>query len=64
VEEDDILSGHFAATRARYDACDGPILLPQDTTKFTYQRRQPTTSGSPKASTAVATRKGVCATTT
>ncbi len=41
VEEGDILSGHFAATRARYDACDGPILLLQDTTEFTYQRRNP-----------------------
>src|SRR5579864_3568659 len=27
VEEGDILSGHFAATRARYDDCKGPILL-------------------------------------
>ena len=41
VEEGDILSGHFAATRARYDACDGPILLLQDTTEFTYLRRKP-----------------------
>jgi hypothetical protein len=41
VEEGDILSGHFAATRARYDACGGPILLLQDTTEFTYQRRKP-----------------------
>ncbi|MGO9235428.1 MAG: IS4 family transposase [Methylocella sp.] len=38
VEEGDILSGHFAATRARYDAIDGPILLIQDTTEFSYQR--------------------------
>jgi hypothetical protein len=38
VEEGDILSGHFAATRARYDASDGPILLIQDTTEFSYQR--------------------------
>jgi hypothetical protein len=38
VEEGDILSGHFAATRARYDATDGPILLIQDTTEFSYQR--------------------------
>lgn len=41
VEEGDILRGHFEATRARYDACDGPILLLQDTTEFTYQRRNP-----------------------
>jgi hypothetical protein len=38
VEEADILSGHFAATRARYDDCTGPILLIQDTTEFSYQR--------------------------
>lgn len=38
VGEADILSGHFAATRARYDGCKGPILLIQDTTEFSYQR--------------------------
>lgn len=38
VEEADILSGHFAATRGRYDDTDGPILLIQDTTEFSYQR--------------------------
>jgi hypothetical protein len=38
VEEGDILSGHFAATRARCDASGGPILLIQDTTEFSYQR--------------------------
>lgn len=38
VEEGDILSGHFAATRARYDDSKGPILLIQDTTELSYQR--------------------------
>ena len=38
VKEGDILSGHFAATRARCDASDGLILLIQDTTEFSYQR--------------------------
>jgi transposase-like protein len=38
VDEADILSGHFAATRLRYDDCTGPILLIQDTTEFSYQR--------------------------
>ena len=38
VDESDILSGHFAATRARCEAFDGPILLIQDTTEFSYQR--------------------------
>lgn len=38
VDEAEILSGHFLATRARYDAYEGPVLLIQDTTEFTYQR--------------------------
>lgn len=38
VDEADILSGHFAATRARCDAFEGPILLLQDTTELSYQR--------------------------
>lgn len=38
VNESDILSGHFAATRDRCEAFDGPILLIQDTTEFSYQR--------------------------
>jgi Transposase DNA-binding len=38
VEEAEILSGHFAATRARFAASSGPILLIQDTTEFSYKR--------------------------
>lgn len=38
VEEAEILSGHFAATRARFAASSGPILLIQDTTEFAYKR--------------------------
>ncbi|CAN2536298.1 hypothetical+protein [Methylocapsa aurea] len=38
VAEGDILSGHFAATRARCDKFEGPILLLQDTTEFSFQR--------------------------
>lgn len=49
VEEADILSGHFASTRQRYDASDGPILILQDTTEFTYQRRQPHAVGFTKS---------------
>lgn len=41
VEEEDILRGHFDATKTRYAASEGPILLLQDTTEFTYQRRNP-----------------------
>jgi hypothetical protein len=49
VEEADILSGHFLATRQRYDACGGPVLLLQDTTEFTYQRRAPGAVGFTKS---------------
>jgi hypothetical protein len=38
VNEADILSGHFAATHARCAASQGPILVIQDTTEFSYQR--------------------------
>jgi len=38
VEEAEILSGHFSATRARFIGTCGPVLLIQDTTEFTYQR--------------------------
>src|SRR5262245_12142798 len=49
VEEGDILSGHFDATRARYDASDGPVLLIQDTTEFSYQRAVPRLIGMTKS---------------
>ncbi|MBB4263902.1 hypothetical protein GGD64_007974 [Bradyrhizobium sp. CIR3A] len=49
VEEADILSGHFAATRARYDDCGGPILLIQDTTEFSYQRANTSAIGLTKS---------------
>src|SRR3954454_16854962 len=41
VEEADILAGHLEATRVRYTASEGPILVLQDTSEFTYQRRNP-----------------------
>ena len=41
VREGDILSGHFDATRARFEAARGTVLLLQDTTEFTYQRARP-----------------------
>ena len=49
VEECEILSGHFAATRARYDASKGTILLIQDTTEFSYQRAAPHLIGMTKS---------------
>jgi hypothetical protein len=41
VREGDILSGHFDATRVRFEAARGTVLLLQDTTEFTYQRARP-----------------------
>lgn len=49
VEQADILSGHFAATRARFDDCKGPILLIQDTTEFSYQRANANAIGMTKS---------------
>ncbi len=49
VEEGEILRGHFAATRTRYDACDGTVLLLQDTTEFNYQRARPRDIGFTKS---------------
>ena len=41
VDEGAILGGHFQATRDRFTATDGPILVLQDTTEFSYQREKP-----------------------
>jgi len=41
VSEQDILSGHFQATRERFADSEGAILILQDTTTFSYQRDQP-----------------------
>src|SRR5215468_5562956 len=38
VSEADILAGHFASTRDRFRATDGPILVLHDTTEFVFQR--------------------------
>lgn len=41
VSEQDILGGHFQATSERFASSNGPILILQDTTTFSYQREQP-----------------------
>ena len=41
VSEVEILAGHFRSTRSRAAAADGPILVLQDTTEFSYQRARP-----------------------
>ena len=38
VSEAEILAGHFEATRDRFAATEGPILVLQDTSEFTFQR--------------------------
>jgi hypothetical protein len=38
VGEADILAGHFAATRQRFDAVKGPVLVLHDTTEFSFTR--------------------------
>jgi hypothetical protein len=38
VSEAQILAGHVQATRDRFAATDGPVLVIQDTTEFTFQR--------------------------
>jgi hypothetical protein len=40
VSEAQILAGHFQATRDRFAATDGIILVVQDTTEFTFQRER------------------------
>ena len=49
VHEVDILRGHFNATRARFCSTDGPILLLQDTTEFSFQRSSPHLVGMTKS---------------
>ena len=41
VGEAEILAGHFHSTRRRVAAADGPILVLQDTTEFSYRRARP-----------------------
>jgi hypothetical protein len=41
INEAEILAGHFEATRDRFTATGGPILVLQHTMEFSYQREQP-----------------------
>jgi len=45
VSEAEILAGHFEATRERFVAHDGPVLVLQDTTEFTFKREGPAAAG-------------------
>ena len=41
VDEGIILAGHFAATRTRFAATAGPILVLHDTSEFSFRRERP-----------------------
>ena len=45
IDEGQILAGHFQATRERVAASEGPILVVQDTTEFSFQRQHPEAIG-------------------
>ena len=48
VSEDKILEGLFAASALRIKATDGPVLILQDTTEFSFKRASPEKIGSPR----------------
>ena len=54
VSEDKILEGHFAASALRIQATDGPILILQDTTEFSFKRSAPEKIGFTKVGAAFA----------
>lgn len=41
VSEQNILSGHFQESCQRFKAVEGPVLILQDTTMFSFQREHP-----------------------
>ncbi|MGH9354421.1 MAG: IS4 family transposase [Terriglobia bacterium] len=49
VSEQEILAGHFQATRARFRATEGRILVLHDTTEFSFQREDPLAVGFTKS---------------
>jgi hypothetical protein len=58
VSEDKILEGHFAASALRIQATDGPILILQDTTEFSFKRSAPEKIGFTKVSTGRKLKEG------
>ncbi|MFL9912543.1 IS4 family transposase [Paraburkholderia sp. RL17-337-BIB-A] len=59
VCEQDILSGHFRATAQRVSTTDGPILVLQDTTTFSYEREHPELIGYASNTLTAARRYGL-----
>lgn len=49
VSEQEILAGHFQATRARFRLTDGRVLVLHDTTEFSFQREDPLAIGVTKS---------------
>ena len=58
VSEDKILEGHFAASALRIQATDGPILILQDTTEFSFKRSAPEKIGFTKVSSGRKQKEG------
>jgi hypothetical protein len=58
VSEDKILAGHFAASALRVQATDGPILVLQDTTEFSFKRAEPEKIGFTGTSCGRKTKEG------
>lgn len=66
VCEGKILQGHFQSTASRVAAIDGPILVLQDTTEFSYERKKPEQVGiigyapSKRETVGIARRHTIC----
>lgn len=58
VSEHKILQGHFAASALRIRATDGPILILQDTTEFSFKRSAPEKIGFTNVSTGCKLKEG------
>lgn len=58
VTEQGVLAGHFAATRKRFAATTGTVLVLQDTTEFIYKRNKPEKIGFTKAINSGRDREG------
>jgi hypothetical protein len=58
VSEDKILEGHFAASALRIQATNGPVLILQDTTEFSFKRSSPEKIGFTKISTGRKMKEG------
>ena len=58
VNEADILAGHFQATKDRFTASQGPILVLHDTTEFSFRRESPDKIGITYRVTGVRDKEG------